>query len=72
MALLWPASTGRNAALMDDTAARDDGAALDVYFGTGSAASASSDVPIVPEWPAYCNPRYVMPATIQVNIICPR
>jgi hypothetical protein len=26
------------------------------------------DVPKAPEWPPYCNPRYVMPATIQVIV----
>mmetsp|Transcript_27701 Transcript_27701/g.61817 ORF Transcript_27701/g.61817 Transcript_27701/m.61817 type:complete len:421 (-) Transcript_27701:297-1559(-) len=28
----------------------------------------TTDDPIAPEWPSYCNPRYVMPASIQVMI----
>eukprot|EP00615_Pteridomonas_danica_P008202 CAMPEP_0114347372 /NCGR_PEP_ID=MMETSP0101-20121206/13835_1 /TAXON_ID=38822 ORGANISM="Pteridomonas danica, Strain PT" /NCGR_SAMPLE_ID=MMETSP0101 /ASSEMBLY_ACC=CAM_ASM_000211 /LENGTH=101 /DNA_ID=CAMNT_0001484617 /DNA_START=36 /DNA_END=338 /DNA_ORIENTATION=+ len=27
------------------------------------------EVPIPPEWPPYCNPAYIMPATIQVMVI---
>jgi hypothetical protein len=25
------------------------------------------EVPVAPEWPPYCNPAYIMPATIQVK-----
>jgi hypothetical protein len=40
--------------------------AIQPYEEERPEAEETAIVPVAPEWPPYCNPAYIMPATIQV------